>query len=714
MNRQFFLQLFILLVHWSTVARATFPTSTYAGQTGATIDTLGDGRTAQLQYLSTPRQIWKDTSGNIYVADSSRGRVRMVSSSGILSTFCGGGTGTSDLSVANTAFPFISPWGVTGDNSGNVYVTDYSGHYIAQCSTTGISSRYIGVRNAGGYNGELSSRLSTNLWYPTGIHYDPKHGRLYFTDSSNQRVRYIDQGKGNNYVELLAGYVNYNYDSYGNIYSSDYLFANPMDVWVNAQGTVFVVDSGFCVLWEIHPTTLAVTRRVGYQGSCQNSGDGGNALSDGYLLYPVGVCGDADGNLYIMQEGYGVRGVSGVSGVIATFVGGTNQLNRIDGINAKSFRTVYSYGCFVESTRDLIFPDSEFGHVLRVRAPYTLNTVTSVVGYLTGQTVSTDGPLFRTSNYGVWGNTAGEVFFTDNDRGLVMRISQSGQFVSAIAGVGVSSCVSSTGVIATTTSICTPRGIVGDTLGNIYFSEYSNHRVRRVSTSGVLTTVMGFGGCGYYPGYMGVGSGAYVCYPGALAMDPSTNNMIYVAVTYGGSSSYVTLGSWRISDDYYETVLGNNNGGGTGGGYRRKLLEEAQSVKLEAMMPAQMHEQWWYAPYYIYSMNSIWVAQSGVIYFADNARVYWFNKVTGIMGIGAGVGSYGTPTENGSPSSVSLGVIDAICGSSNGDLFIAQSTYSYRISIVRASTNWISTYAGNGGIGLGGEGVLATTAPLGM
>src|SRR6185437_1478156 len=99
--------------------------STIAGNgTGAY---SGDGAQATNAEISSPKGIACDISGNIYIADYSNNRIRIVNTSGIIKTFAGNGTGgySGDGGQATNA-ELNYPEGVTLDAEGNVYIADYA------------------------------------------------------------------------------------------------------------------------------------------------------------------------------------------------------------------------------------------------------------------------------------------------------------------------------------------------------------------------------------------------------------------------------------------------------------------------------------------------------------------------------------------------------------------------------------------------------------
>ncbi|MGO9894017.1 MAG: hypothetical protein ACLPX8_07380 [Bryobacteraceae bacterium] len=121
--------------------------TTYAGNT---VDGYsGDGGPATAAEISNPQQLVFDAAGNLYFADSTNGRIRMVTPGGIITTVAGNGAAayTGDGGPATLASLFI-PQGVAVDPAGNVYVGDTQNDAIRE-----VSPAYPGITTGGVVNG---------------------------------------------------------------------------------------------------------------------------------------------------------------------------------------------------------------------------------------------------------------------------------------------------------------------------------------------------------------------------------------------------------------------------------------------------------------------------------------------------------------------------------------------------------------------------------
>jgi hypothetical protein len=110
---------------------------TLVAGTEETLGYAGDGGAATSAKFHYPRDMWVDWAGNIYISDFNNNRVRMINTSGIISTVAGYASGTGDAEgdggAATSAY--LLPEGVTFDSSGNLVFTDYN-NYVRRVSAT--------------------------------------------------------------------------------------------------------------------------------------------------------------------------------------------------------------------------------------------------------------------------------------------------------------------------------------------------------------------------------------------------------------------------------------------------------------------------------------------------------------------------------------------------------------------------------------------------
>jgi sugar lactone lactonase YvrE len=145
----------------------------------------GDGGAATSANIWSPWGINFDASGNLYIAECSNNRIRKVSA-GIITTIAGNGTAgfSGDGGQASSA-ELSTPSGVVFDSPGNFYITDERNDRIRMVNTSGVISTVVGTATAG-CTGDGGAATSAELWEPTGnMVISASTGNWYFADGED-------------------------------------------------------------------------------------------------------------------------------------------------------------------------------------------------------------------------------------------------------------------------------------------------------------------------------------------------------------------------------------------------------------------------------------------------------------------------------------------------------------------------------------------------
>lgn len=153
----------------------------YAGQCGSQ-GSSGDGGAATAGTFNVPMGVSFNTVGVMYVGDYSAYRLRSVSATGILGTYAGtGAPGVSGDNVKATSATFNGIVGVWVNTLGVVYVADYSNHFVKAIATNGILNTVAGVGGSSGSSGNGGAATSALLFGVERVHGDTS-GVIYIGD----------------------------------------------------------------------------------------------------------------------------------------------------------------------------------------------------------------------------------------------------------------------------------------------------------------------------------------------------------------------------------------------------------------------------------------------------------------------------------------------------------------------------------------------------
>lgn len=162
-------------------------TTAFAGQvSGGLVN--GTGSAAKFNY---PQGLAVDAAGNIYVADTRNHAIRKITPAGVVTIVAGGGVTafgqTGYVDANGTTARFNGPMGLTVDSSGVIYVADSGNNRIRKIATNGDVTTVAGGGTAGYLDGSSTTALFSN---PKSVAIG-SDGRLYVTDTDNNRIRVI-------------------------------------------------------------------------------------------------------------------------------------------------------------------------------------------------------------------------------------------------------------------------------------------------------------------------------------------------------------------------------------------------------------------------------------------------------------------------------------------------------------------------------------------
>lgn len=313
-------------------------------------------------------------------------------------------------------------------------------------------------------------------------------------------------------------------------------------------------------------------------GGAAVPGDGG-AATDAQLDRPSSIAFDRSGNLYIAEgaDSFNACRIRRVSptGIITTFAGNGGRGTQGENVPATSV-SVCAYALTVDAAGNLYV-----GEHSRIRRITPSGMISTIAGTGTWGFSGDGGPANR-AQVGVIQDlavdSAGRLYIVDNVSMRIRRIDAGGT-IRTIAGNGGPQA-SGDGGPALTAGM-SPRALVVDAAGSVYFSDNSNGTIRRLSTAGVVSRVAGKGPFRVDP--LAVNSDMY--FPWGLALDGGGN--LFVANQSNLVHMITPAGILKVvAGDYNDSTFSPYGAwwgfGGDGGPATAAMLWEPQDVALDA------------------------------------------------------------------------------------------------------------------------------------
>jgi sugar lactone lactonase YvrE len=589
----------------------------------------GDGGPATSAGLSYPESVAVDPAGNLFIADTLNERIRKVDSRGIITTVAGSGQpwtpGFSGDNGPATSARLASPREVVVDPAGNLFINDAGNARIRKVDTNGIITTVAGngTRAFSGDNGP-----ATNAGMDPGAPAVDGAGNIFIADVSNQRLRKVDS---NGIITTVAG-NGIRAFSGDNGPATNASLSYPEGVAVDPAGNLFVADSGNARIRKIAHRTKIITTVAG-DGNVSYSGDGGPATHAG--MEPIDVALDGYGDLLLVDSlSYRVRKVDHRSQIITTVAGNGDPSGDTGPATSASLES--PMGVAVDGAGNLFIADTLDSTIRKVDANGIITTIAGT---------SMDDP------FGVAVDSAGNLFIADPGFFRIFKVDTKGNFTT-VAGNGPGG-FSGDGGPATSAQLNHPDAVAVDRAGNLFIADTLNGRVRKVDTSGIITTVAGNGTDGS-SGDGGPATSASLT-PSDVALDGRGN--LYIADSFNNRVRKVDPGG------VIETVVGSGDPAFSGdGGPATSAGVNPSGVRVD-------------------NAGNLFIADSG------NNRIRKVDT-TGIISTVAGDGVAGFSGDGSSPTSASLHFPSGLAVDSAGNIFIAD-TVNNRIRKVFTPPNFI-------------------------
>jgi hypothetical protein len=624
----------------------------------------GDERpaTSALVHFNSAGGLYRDSNGILYIGDYGNSRVRKVSLSGIIRTIVGTGTfGTTGISdQAGTSVSVGNPRFMVGDTLGDfLYFSDYSYIWKYRISD-GNLIRYGGAAPySAGFNGDGNQATLSQFSSPVGI-WLATNGLLFIADNGNRRIRVI-QTNGIVFTFAGSGLDGFDGDG-GNATSTNCKMKPPYGVYSDTMGNVYIGDISNNRIRKVTAVSNIITT---FAGGGAGTGDGEQATSV-VLTSVYDVKGDLYGNIFL-ADNCRIRMINTV-GIINTIVG-SSSCSSFTTMSSASLPALSTnirrlLALWIGSMSDLYF--CEYRGVIRTAfLPSSPSSQPSTQPSSLPSTQPTCQPSIQPSSFPTSIPTSQPSHF---------------RFLEIIAGNGTRGYNGD--VRLAPTALLNFNGAAGiylDSTGVLFVGDYSNYRVRKISTNGIIRTI--------------IGTGIF----GTTGIDGHLGTTIAIATPRFITGD--TMGNYLYISDYYYIWKFQRSSG--------NLTRYAGAIP--------------YSPAYSGDLNQatsarfatplgISLSTNGALFIADNGnhRIRVIN-LNGIINTYAGSGVAGFAGDNGAATSTAC-KIDSPYGvyvDTQGKVFIAD-TGNNRVRKVEIA-GIIFTIAGGG---IGGDGGRASLASL--
>jgi sugar lactone lactonase YvrE len=447
-----------------------------------------------------------DSADHLYIAE--RSIVRVMGPDGRMLPYAGDKNRVATVDGTGANAGFTNAHGLASDGSGTLYLLDGA---LLRKITAGGNVTTIAGDPAAWYGGSRDGAgTQAQFFEPSTVTVD-RNGTIYIADSANQTIR---KSSANGLVTTLAGQPEIAGSSDGIGTAARFSFIEGMVF--DTSGNLVVSDTQNYTIRKITPTASVSTfaGRAGETGSADGIGDAAR------FFEPTGIAIDNNGNLYVADMFNSTIRKLSPDGAVTTLP----KPNFRDG----SFPTGESFydprGVSIDANGNLFIADTGNNTIRKIDRSGQASTL---AGYMTGRGEAADGLGSAArfySPYRLANDSAGNVFVCDTFNHTVRKITPAGMVTTFAGMAGTAGYQDGVGREA---RFYHPDGIAIDTADNLYIADSFNHVVRKITPTGLVTTVVGrAGSAGFHAGPL-PGS---LLFPSALAIKGRT---LYIATSKG-------------------------------------------------------------------------------------------------------------------------------------------------------------------------------------
>ncbi|HEX7645548.1 MAG TPA: DUF4214 domain-containing protein [Burkholderiaceae bacterium] len=404
------------------------------------------------------------------------------------------------LVAGNTtaAIPLNVPMGVVLDSSGNMYVVNDAENTVDKIAPDGSFSILAGAPGTSGAADGIGA--AARFYEPSSIAIDGK-GNLYVTDTYYDTIRKITPDGVVSTVAKLAG-----------ANDSVALYSRAEGVAVDGSGNLYVADYGYQTIKKITPDGV-ISTVAGQAGICGSADGVGSAAQ---FCEPTALVVDPAGNIYVADMGNSAIRKVAPDGAVSTLAGNAAVSGWQDGTEAAA-HFCRPNGLAFDNAGNLIVADvgclgKSYSSIRKVTPAGVVSTIAGTNSAAFVNQSGADAAFGILQGLAVDGK--GNIFAADYTDGSIWKVSASGTVTIFAGAEGITGSVNGSG---SAVGFAAPRGIVADSLGNLYVADTLNNVIRKIAPSGQVSTFAGT------VAYGNTSPGTTFLAPVGLAIDASGN-----------------------------------------------------------------------------------------------------------------------------------------------------------------------------------------------